>query len=123
MRNSILRMNKIRLKRKMRVRKKLKGSVERPRMCIVKTNKHIQVQLVDDAQAVTLAATGTNSKEFKNTEHNKRNIASAQVLGKRIAEMAKEKNISEVIFDRGGFKYHGILAELANAAREAGLKF
>jgi large subunit ribosomal protein L18 len=92
-------------------------------MCVVKSNKHIAVQLIDDEKAVTLGSTATFSKEFKSTEFNKKNKESAKKLGQRIAEIAKDKNITEVIFDRGCSKYHGVLAELANAAREAGLKF
>jgi len=123
MRNNLLKMNKIRAKRTVSVRSKLKGTAQRPRMCVVKSNKHIQIQLIDDEKATTLASTATYAKEFKTTEFNKKNKESAKKLGSRIAEMAKEKNITEVIFDRGRSKYHGVLAELADAAREAGLKF
>lgn len=123
MRNSVVRMNKLRSKRRASVRNKLRGTGLRPRMCVVKSNKHIAVQLIDDEKAVTLGSTATFSKEFKSTEFNKKNKESAKKLGQRIAEIAKEKNITEVIFDRGCSKYHGVLAELANAAREAGLKF
>lgn len=123
MRNNILRMNEIRFKRTKRNRKKLKGTAARPRLSVVKSNKHIQVQLIDDDSAQTLGSTATFAKEFKSTEFNKKNKESAKALGRRIAEIAKGKNITEVIFDRGQFKYHGILAELADAAREGGLKF
>lgn len=110
-------------RRALRVRSKLNGTPERPRMCVVKTNKHIHIQIIDDVSAVTLASTSTISKEFKNTEFNHRNKTSAEQLGKRIAELALAANITQVVFDRGSSKYHGILAVLADAARAAGLQF
>ena len=123
MTKSNTRKQDIRFKRTKRVRKALKGTAQRPRMCVVKSNKHIHVQLIDDESAHTLGMAATFAKEFKDTEFSKKNKESAKQLGKHIAEIAKKQNITEVIFDRGPFKYHGILAELANAAREAGLKF
>lgn len=110
-------------KRKIRVRKNLKGTVEKPRLCVVKSNKNIFVQLIDDVNGKTLAATSTLAKEYKNTETAKKNKASAKTLGSKIAELAKNQNIEKVVFDRGKHKYHGILAELADAARSAGLQF
>lgn len=107
----------------MRVRKKLRGSNSKPRLCVVKTNNHIHVQLINDEDGVTIGSTSTLAKEFRQTEFSKKNKVSAAKLGTRIAEIANEKNIREVIFDRGPHKYHGILAELANAARENGLQF
>lgn len=123
MRQYIVKRQKTRLARTMRVRKKLRGTALRPRMSVVKSNLHLQVQLIDDESGSTLGSTATFAKEFKGTEFGKKNKLSAKAIGTRIAEIAKEKNISEVIFDRGRHKYHGILAELATAAREAGLKF
>jgi large subunit ribosomal protein L18 len=123
MRQFIVKRQKTRQARVMRVRKKLRGTAQRPRMSVVKSNQHLQVQLIDDETGTTLGSTATFAKEFKATEFNKKNKQSAKAMGARIAEIAKGKNISEVIFDRGSHKYHGILAELANAAREAGLKF
>ena len=110
-------------KRALRVRKHLRGSSQKPRMCVVKTNKHIEVQLIDDEAGHTLGSISTYSKQFKNTEFNRRNKATANKIGQAIAQIAKEINITEVVFDRGPAKYHGVLAELANAARECGLKF
>jgi large subunit ribosomal protein L18 len=110
-------------KRAMRVRKKLQGTVAKPRLCVVKTNKHIQVQLINDEAGTTIAALSTNSKELKTTEHTKKNKATAKVLGEMIAEKAKTLGITQVVFDRGPFRYHGILAELANGARASGLQF
>ena len=123
MSKAAIRKQTLRKKRAWRVRKRIQGSSIKPRMCVVKSNQHIQVQLIDDQSGVTLGAISTCSKEFKNTEFNRKNKASARKLGEKIAEIAREKNITTVIFDRGPFKYHGILAELANAARTAGLQF
>lgn len=123
MRNNVVEKQALILRRKMRVRKHLRGNAQTPRMSVVKSNKHLQVQLIDDEAGRTLGTTATFAKEFKNTEFNKKNKQSARKLGEKIAEIAKSKNIQEVIFDRGSHKYHGILAELANAARESGLKF
>lgn len=112
----------LRDKRALRVRKKLRGNSIKPRLCVVKTNKHIEVQLIDDEKGATLVSTSTQAKEFQNSEFNRKNKASAKKLGERIAEKAAEINIKEAIFDRGYHKFHGILAELANAARGSGLK-
>lgn len=111
------------LSRAMRVRRKLRGSSIKPRLCVVKSNNHIHVQLINDEDGVTIGSTSTLAKEFRKTEFNRKNKASAAKLGTRIAEIANENNIREVIFDRGPHKYHGVLAELANAARENGLQF
>ncbi|GAB4227633.1 MAG: 50S ribosomal protein L18 [Chlamydiales bacterium] len=114
-------VNKV--KRALRVRKKTKGTPERPRLSVVKTNMHIYAQIIDDANGKTIASASTQSKEFKNSEYAKKNKASARKLGENIAEKAKKLNISSIVFDRGAQKYHGILKELADAARENGLKF
>jgi len=112
-----------RKRRVMRVRKSLRGTALKPRMCVVKTNKHIQVQIIDDEKGVTLASLSTMSKELKNTPYCKRNKEAAKVLGEKIAEKAKAVGCERVVFDRGASKYHGVLAELANAARAGGLQF
>lgn len=123
MRRETLRKQEIRLKRAMRVRKKLRGTSAKPRLCVVKSNKHIQVQLIDDEAGKTLGTAATFAKEYCNTEFSKKNKASAAKLGEKIAEIAKGQNVTEVVFDRGPFKYHGILAALADSARAAGLQF
>lgn len=115
--------NNKREKRALRVRRKLHGTSARPRLCVVKSNKHISVQLIDDDTHTTLGSASTFSNQFRETEFCKKNKASAAKLGEAIAEIAKAKNIKEVIFDRGEHKYHGVLAELANSARNAGLQF
>ncbi len=123
MRNQIIRRERVRKRRAMSVRKRLRGTTLKPRLSVIKSNLHVHAQIIDDENGLTLGSIGTFSKEFRNTEFTCKNKASARKIGQRIAEIAKEKNIKEVVFDRGPFKYHGILAELANAAREGGLQF
>lgn len=123
MRKTVQTNNELRVKRAQRNRKRLRGTSQKPRLCVVKTNKHIQVQLIDDEAGHTLGSASTLSKDFKGGETAGKNKESAKKLGEIIGGIAKEKNIKEVIFDRGPFKYHGILAELADAARAAGLQF
>lgn len=123
MRNSLIKQRKKQKTRAMRVRKKLRGTSLKPRLSVHKSNSHLQVQLIDDENSLTIGGTATYATEFKNTEFNKRNKESARKLGEWIAEFAKTKDIKEVVFDRGPFKYHGILAELADAARASGLQF
>jgi large subunit ribosomal protein L18 len=110
---------RLRGKRAFRVRKKLHGSSDRPRMSIFKSNRQISVQLIDDDASVTLLSYSTLSKDLKL----KKSKESAKQLGEKIALLAKEKNIEHVILDRGYSKYHGLIAEFADAARSAGLKF
>ncbi len=123
MENSKKRRNKARQSRVFRVRKHVRGTAEKPRLTVSKTNCHLYAQLVDDEKGMTLAGIGTLSKENKGTEHNCKSKESARLIGSQIAELAKKSNIDTVVFDRGRYKFHGIIAELANAAREAGLQF
>ena len=123
MRKTVEKNTNTRRKRSLRVRKHLRGSSVKPRLCVVKTNKHIQAQIIDDEKGMTLGSASTFSPELRDTEFNKRNKTSARKLGEMIADIAKTHNIKEVVFDRGPFKYHGILAALADAAREGGLQF
>ncbi|MEZ5315458.1 MAG: 50S ribosomal protein L18 [Chlamydiales bacterium] len=111
-----------RKKRVLRSRKKLRNS-ERPRLCIMKSNKHLYVQLIDDEKAITLASMSTLSKDFSSASHNRKNQISAKQLGLKIAELAKQQSVSRVVCDRSGFKYHGLVAALADGAREGGLEF
>ena len=113
----------LRQKRAQRVRKHLRGTSTKPRLSVVKSNCHIQAQLIDDETGMTIVGISTFAKEFRNTEFNRKNKASARKIGEQIAEVAKSKNIKEVVFDRGPSKYHGVLAELADAARAGGLQF
>lgn len=121
--NIVKNRHRLRKTRALRVRKHIHGTASKPRLCVVKSNKHIQVQLIDDDSHATIASAATFSKEFKNTEFARRNKASAAKLGEKIAQIATQKNIKEIVFDRGPFKYHGILAALADSARNAGLQF
>ncbi|MFI0434215.1 MAG: 50S ribosomal protein L18 [Parachlamydiaceae bacterium] len=123
MNNLAKKNHQLRDKRALRVRKHIHGTSTKPRLCVVKSNSHIQAQLIDDDAGHTLGGVSTFSKELRNTEFNRKNKASARKLGEQIAEIAKGKNIKEVVFDRGPFKYHGVLAELADAARAGGLQF
>jgi len=111
------------LRRHWRVRKKLSGTKERPRMSVCFTNKNIHVQFIDDASGITLAAASSTSKEGPQRETMAANAASAKTLGAFAAQAALAKGIKNVIFDRGGARYHGKVKALADAAREAGLQF
>lgn len=123
MENRLENRNKRRNRRALRVRKKVRGDSAKPRLSVFRSNKHIAAQLIDDESSVTLFGIGTMSKEFKSSKLNKKSKEAAVEIGKRIAAEAKKKKIENVVFDRGAYKYHGIIAELANAAREEGLKF
>ncbi len=111
-----------RVRRHMRLRQKVKGTASRPRLAVSFTTNNMYVQFIDDEAGHTLASMSTLSAAFK-ALNLKRNVAAAQGLGKLAAEKAKEAGISEVVFDRGGLQYHGKVKALAEAAREAGLKF
>ncbi|MDE6672335.1 MAG: 50S ribosomal protein L18 [Ruminococcus sp.] len=112
--------NKARLKRHRRVRAKISGTAERPRLNVFRSSKHIYAQLIDDVNGVTLASASSMDKGF---EGNGGNIEAARKVGEMIAKNAIEKGITEVVFDRGGYLYHGRVKELADGARENGLKF
>jgi len=111
------------VRRRWRIRKKISGTKTRPRMSVCFSNKNIHVQFIDDVAGVTLAATSTNSKSTPEREKLAANAASAKALGALAAKTALEKGINEVVFDRGAARYHGKVKALADAAREAGLKF
>ncbi|MFC5401811.1 50S ribosomal protein L18 [Cohnella soli] len=112
--------NKARLKRHLRVRKKITGTNERPRLSVFRSSKHIYAQLIDDVKGITIASASTVEKEVSG---NGGNVESAQKIGTLIAERAKSKGYERVVFDRGGYLYHGRIQALADAAREAGLQF
>ena len=115
--------NKARLKRHLRVRKKIEGTVERPRLNVFRSSKHIYAQVIDDLNGVTLVAASTLDQDLKEQITNGGNVDAARKVGELIAKRAKEKGIDSVVFDRGGYLYHGRLSALADAAREAGLDF
>lgn len=103
-----------------RIRKRLSGSSERPRLAVFRSLNHIYAQVIDDVKGETLASASTTESAFNGTGGN---IAAAKEIGKAIAERAKEKGVTRVVFDRGGYIYHGRVKSLAEAAREAGLEF
>ena len=109
--------------RRFRIRKKVVGTKQRPRMSVRFTNENIYVQFIDDSAGVTLAATSTLSKSVPNRDKLSANVTSAKQVGTLAAEAAKSKGINEIVFDRSGAKFHGKVKALADAAREAGLKF
>lgn len=115
--------NEIRKRKHLRVRKKVSGTPECPRLCVFRSNSHIYAQVIDDTNAVTLVSASSLDKDIKSATSNGSNIEAATQVGKLVAERALAKDIKEVVFDRGGYIYHGRVAALAEAAREAGLSF
>ena len=110
-----------RARRKRRIRKKVAGSVERPRLTVFRSSRHMYAQVIDDVRGTTLVAATSNSKAFESFEGNKTAVAKA--IGQAIAEACKSKGIDKVVFDRNGYMYHGRVKALADAARKAGLSF
>ncbi|MDD5987818.1 MAG: 50S ribosomal protein L18 [Eubacteriales bacterium] len=115
--------NDNRIARHKRVRKNLQGTPEKPRLCVYRSNKNISVQIIDDINGTTLAAASSLDKELKGEIENGGNKEAARKVGEAIAKRALAKGIETVSFDRGGFLYHGRVKELADGAREGGLKF
>jgi len=111
--------NVIRQRVHFRIRQKMRGSAERPRLNVYRSLNHIYAQVIDDSQGVTIVSASTVAAKIKTGG----NVASAKEVGKQVAERAKEKGIKKVVFDRGGYLYHGRIKALADAAREAGLEF
>lgn len=114
--------NDTRKKRKIRIRKKISGTASRPRLVVFRSNLHIYVQVVDDISGATLAATSTLALS-KGGDKAGCNKAGAELVGKKIASLALEKNIRQVVFDRNGYLYHGRIKAVADGAREGGLEF
>jgi large subunit ribosomal protein L18 len=106
-----------------RVRQRVEGTTERPRLCVYRSLGHIYAQVIDDRAGKTLVSASSVDKETKKNLRGGGNIAAAKVIGKAIAERAKAAGVVKVVFDRGGYKYHGRVKALADAAREAGLQF
>ena len=109
-----------RRRRHIRVRRKVSGTAERPRLCVFRSNSNIYAQVIDDVAGNTLVSASTLDKEVKTKHSNKE---AAKEVGTLVAKRALEKNIKTVVYDRGGYVYHGVVKELAEAAREAGLEF
>src|SRR6266567_7661441 len=115
--------NEVRLRIHERIRKRLAGSPARPRLAVFRSNKHIYAQVIDDAKGTTLTAASSLEADAKKDLKNGGNVAAAKAVGKLVGERAKARGIDAVLFDRGGYLYHGRVKALAEAAREAGLKF
>lgn len=113
----------IREKKHKRLRNRFSGTAERPRLAVFRSNNHMYAQIIDDVAQTTLVSASTLQKEVKAELEKTNNVAAASYLGTVIAKRALEKGITEVVFDRGGFIYHGKIKALAEAAREAGLEF
>lgn len=109
--------------RHVRLRKKVTGTTERPRLAVHFSERHITAQIIDDSEGKTVASVHTTEADVRNGKGNSANVATATKVGKLIAERVSAKNVKKVVFDRGGFKYHGKVKALADAAREAGLEF
>ncbi len=120
---TVLKTCKRATRRGFRIRKRVRGTTAKPRLSVIKSNSHLHAQIIDDEQGLTIASLSTISKEMKSDGLVKKNQKTAAELGKRLAKAALDKGVKEIVFDRGQWKYHGVLATLADAAREAGLKF
>ncbi len=114
--------NESRQRRKVRIRKKINGCTERPRLVVYRSNQHLYAQVVDDTKGMTLVAASTLSLS-KSEQDIHCNVSGATLVGKEIARLAKEKNINSVVFDRNGYIYHGRIKAVADGAREGGLEF
>lgn len=115
--------NKIRQHKHARIRNHIRGTQEIPRLCVYRSNTNMYAQIINDDKHETLAAASSLDKDLKGSLKNGGNIEAAKMVGKKIAEQAKAKNITKVVFDRSGYLYHGRVAALADAAREGGLEF
>ncbi|HEY9856900.1 MAG TPA: 50S ribosomal protein L18 [Stenomitos sp.] len=110
-------------RRHVRLRERISGTAERPRLAVFRSQQHIYAQIIDDVEGKTLASASTLDPELRSSLTNGRTVEAATAVGKAIAERAKTKGIESVVYDRGGFLYHGRIAALAEAAREGGLSF
>lgn len=115
--------SKVRQEKHRRIRRHLVGTAQKPRLAVFRSNNHMYAQIIDDSEGKTLAAASTLQKDVKSQLEKTNNVAAAAYLGSVIGKKAVEAGISEVVFDRGGFIYQGKIKALADAAREAGLKF
>ena len=112
-----------RLKRKKRIRKKLVGSADRPRLCVFRSAKHIYAQVIDDSAGKTLASASSTEKAVRENPESKNKLSNANSVGEIIGQRAMEKGVKQVVFDRNGFLYHGRIKAVSDGARKAGLKF
>jgi len=121
--NRLPKREETRLRRKMRIKGQLRVGKRSVRLAVSKTNKHLYAQLIDDVKGTTLFGLGTMSQEFRGKDLAKKSKSSAKEIGMRVALFAKSNQVEEIIFDRGRYKFHGLIAELAQGAREGGLRF
>ena len=110
-----------RVRRHRRVRKKVVGTAERPRLAVFRSNRHIYAQVIDDVRGHTVVAASTMEQDLRAGSTG--NVDAAKAVGRLLAERARQSGVDKVVFDRGGFRYHGLVAAVADAAREAGLEF
>ncbi|HZV79547.1 MAG TPA: 50S ribosomal protein L18 [Candidatus Binatus sp.] len=115
--------NALRLRRHGRIRTRMLGSAQRPRLSVFRSLHHVYAQIIDDTTGRTLAAASTREKDVANGLASRSNVAAAERVGTLVAQRAKEKGVTAIVFDRGGYKYHGRIKALADAARGAGLEF
>ncbi len=115
--------NDKRMKRHRRVRRKIQGTAERPRLNVFRSSKHIQAQLIDDVQGTTLVTASSLTKDLRGSLKSGGSVVAAKTVGKALAQLAKQKGIEKAVFDRGGYLYHGRVKALAEGAREGGLAF
>ncbi|NLM12302.1 MAG: 50S ribosomal protein L18 [Epulopiscium sp.] len=115
--------SEVRAKKHLKIRKKIHGTTERPRLCVFRSDKHIYAQIIDDVKGTTLVAASTLEKDIASQLEKTNNVQAAKVVGEIVARRALDKGVTEVVFDRGGYIYHGKVKALADAAREAGLQF
>jgi len=113
----------VRVKKHVKLRKKISGTSERPRLAVYRSNNNIYAQIIDDLKGITIVAASTVEKTIKDSLEKTNDVAAAVAVGKAVAEKALDKGVDTVVFDRGGYIYHGKVKALADAAREAGLKF
>lgn len=112
-----------RVKRHRRLRNKVAGTLERPRLCVFRSSEHIYAQLIDDQTGRTLVAAATNEKAFRSKVGSDRPLVQARVIGEVLAERAQERGVTQAVFDRGGYRFHGRVKALAEGSRAQGLKF
>jgi large subunit ribosomal protein L18 len=117
------RLDSARRRRRARVRKKVVGTDQRPRVCVFRSSKHIYAQVISDDQGKTLAAVSTLSSQLRESDKKSKKTELAKLVGLALAQLCKQKNITDVVFDRNGFLYHGRVRAVAEGAREGGLKF
>ena len=116
-------INKQRQRRRFRVRNKVRGTADRPRLSVQRSGRHISAQIIDDEQGRTLVAASTQQADIKSQLQSTSSVDAAKLIGKLIAERGQASGITKIAFDRGHYRYHGRIAALANSAREAGLQF